>query len=468
MFSGRPPQFLTSLSEGHFRVRRFPTFIAAAFLLAAPLCADDGIAFAQTPAATPASVVQNDYDALFKQMFQNPSNLEISFKFAEQAAARGDYEAAIGALERMLFFNPNLPRVKLELGVLYFKLGSWDLARGYFQDAIKGGDVPDDVRSQVNAYLAEIARRQAPYEFSALLHAGARWQSNANVGPDSQIVRAIGQQALLGNQFARAPDWNWFQLAAMQYIHKINKRGDAFEVIFTGYASQQHKFTQFDLGLVELTGGPRVAIDQNSSFKFYAIGTGVMLAHHKYIESGGAGFSIRGPLGSYGLAEGYVEHRYRRFFDSDEFPTASEQTGNLLTAAINTDLKFGFLRLTTRVGYDRNNARKFFDYNSYDRWSVDVGVPIEFSVPGFDGNQRQVVVTPTAGYSETRYDDPNWIIDPFVTRQDRETRVGGVIDVQLYQNYGLRTTITHTWIVSNLPNYDTKNFTVAFGPTARF
>lgn len=451
-------------------MRHFPTFVVAAFLLAAPLCADDGRAFAQAPGpvATPASIVQNDYDALFKQMFQNPSNLEISFKFAEQAAARGDYEAAIGALERMLFFNPNLPRVKLELGVLYFKLASWDLARGYFQDAIKGGDVPDDVRAQVNAYLAEIARRQAPYEFSALLHTGARWQSNANVGPDSLIVRAIGQQALLGNQFGRAPDWNWFQLAAMQYIHKINKRGDAFEVIFTGYASQQHKFTQFDLGLVELTAGPRVAIDQNSSFKFYAIGTGVMLAHHKYIELSGAGFSIRGPLGSYGLAEGYVEHRYRRFFNSDEFPTASEQTGNLLTAAINTELKFGFLRLTTRVGYDRNNARRFFDYNSYDRWSVDVGVPIEFSVPGFDGNARQVVITPTAGYSETRYDDPNWIVDPFVTRQDRETRVGGVIDVQLYQNYGLRTTITHTWIISNLPNFDTKNFTVAFGPTARF
>lgn len=417
---------------------------------------------------TPAAVVQGDYDALFKQMFQNPSNLEISFKFAEQAAARGDYEAAIGALERMLFFNPNLPRVKLELGVLYFKLGSWDLARGYFQDAIKGADVPDDIRAQVNAYLAEIARRQAPYEFAAFLHAGARWQSNANVGPDSQIVRAIGQDAILGNQFARAPDWNWFQLAVMQYIHKINKRGDAFEVLFTGYSSQQQRFTQFDLSLAEVTAGPRVAITQDTSFKFYAIGTGVMLAHHKYIESWGAGFSIRGPLGSFGLAEGYVEHRYRRFFDSDEFPTASEQTGNLLTAAINTELRFGIVKLTTRVGYDRNNARKFFDFNSYDRWSVDAGLPIEFSVPGFDGTPRQVVVTPTAGYSETRYDDPNWIVDPFVVRQDRETRVGGIIDVQLYQNWGLRTTITHTWIISSLPNYDMKNFTVAFGPTARF
>jgi hypothetical protein len=443
----------------------------ATLLLAAPLSIEGGSASAQVPPAptmTAASVVQGDYEALFKQMFQNPSNLEISFKFAEQAAARGDYEAAIGALERMLFFNPNLPRVKLELGVLYFKLGSWDLARGYFQEAIKGPGVPDDIRAQVNAYLAEIARRQAPYEFSALLHGGARWQSNANVGPNDLNVLAIGQQATLGNQFAKAPDWNWFQLAAMQYIHKINKRGDAFELTLTGYASQQHKFTQFDLALAEATAGTRVAIDQSSSFKIYGIGTIAMLAHHKYIESTGAGFSIRGPLGSYGLAEGYVEHRYRRFFDSDEFPTASEQTGNLFTAAVNAELRFGWLRLTGRFAYDRNNARKFFDYNSYDRFSIDVGLPIEFSVPGLDGVRRQVIVTPTYGYSETRYDDPNWIIDPFLVRGDRETRAGGVIDVQLYQNWGLRTTVTHTWIMSNLPNFDMKNFTVAFGPTARF
>ena len=96
-----------------------------------------------SPAARPASaVVADDYDALFKATFKDPSNLDLSFRFAEQAVARGDYEAAIGALERMLFYNSNLPRVKLELGVLYFKLGSYDLAKGYFDDAIKGGDVP--------------------------------------------------------------------------------------------------------------------------------------------------------------------------------------------------------------------------------------------------------------------------------------------------------------------------------------
>ena len=434
--------------------------------LGASILATPVIAQVPPPVIIPAAA-QQGYEALFKQMYDNPGNLEVSFKFAEQAAAHGDYEAAIGALERMLFFNPNLPRVKLELGVLYFKLRSYDLARGYFQDAIKGGDVPDDIRAQVNAYLAEIARREAPYELTAFVQAGARWQSNANTGPDSTIVRAIGQDAILNNQFARAPDWNAFQLAAMQFNHKINKRGDAFELTLTGYASQQQRFRQFDLGLVEMMVGPRIAIDDTSSFKVYGIGNVVTLANARYFNTGGMGVSYRSTLGSFGLQETYVEHRRRTFYSSVDFPTAAEQTSQLTSVASNADLRLGFVRLTTRLGYDHNRAETVFNYNSYDRFSIDIGMPFEFSVP-VGASRRNVVITPTAGYSDTQFRMPNFIVDPTVTRHDRESRLGLILDTQIYENIGLRTHVTHTWIDSNLPNYTMKNLTVSVGPTARF
>ncbi|HEY5504159.1 MAG TPA: tetratricopeptide repeat protein, partial [Sedimentisphaerales bacterium] len=223
-----------------------------------------------------------DYEALFQQMYKAPSNLDVSFKFAEQAVARGDYEAAIGALERMLFFNPNLPRVKLELGVLYFKLGSFELARSYFQDAVKGADVPDEIRAQVRAYLAEIDRRLSRYEYGVFLQAGMRYQTNANVGPNSLMVRALGQDAILGNQYGKQPDWNSFETVSAYYAYKMNMRGDAIEVTFQGLNSNQLKLNQFDLGLVELTVGQRVAVGQNSSFKYYGIGDQVWLGGANY------------------------------------------------------------------------------------------------------------------------------------------------------------------------------------------
>lgn len=428
----------------------------------------DSAARAQQPATNPtvsASVVQVDYEALFQQMYKNPSNLDVSFKFAEQAVARGDYEAAIGALERMLFFNANLPRVKLELGVLYFKLGSFEIARGYLQDAIKGANVPDEIRAQVRAYLTEIDRRMSRYEYGAFFHGGVRYQTNANVGPNSLMVRALGQDAVLDNKFGKQPDWNSFQIVGANYLYKIGTRGDAFETTFLGINSRQFKLDQFNLGLVELLVGPRIAIGQNASFKLYGIGDQVWLGDANYFNAGGGGISARTTLSDYGLLEGYVEGRHRTFSNSTYYPTSSEQTGDLLSAAITSDLRFGSLHWTTRVGYDQNRA--VFDYNSYNRYSVDVAVPIEFSLALF-GAPHQFVVAPTAGYSWAKYAAPNLIVDPNVIRSDREQRYGTIFDAQLVDNIGVRTQIQYSKIQSSLPNYTTSNFSVSVGPTVRF
>ena len=72
-------------------------------------------------------------EQLFQQIMQQPANHDLTFEYVRVATARGDYEAAIGALERLLFYNPGLTQIKYELGSLYFRLGSFDMARRYFK-----------------------------------------------------------------------------------------------------------------------------------------------------------------------------------------------------------------------------------------------------------------------------------------------------------------------------------------------
>ena len=99
------------------RLRRFAgAWRGAALALALALVLAGERAAAQPSGFTPATpvVVDPDYEALFRQVLRDPSNLDLSFRFAEAATRRGDYEAAIGALERIVFYNPNLPRVRLE------------------------------------------------------------------------------------------------------------------------------------------------------------------------------------------------------------------------------------------------------------------------------------------------------------------------------------------------------------------
>src|ERR1700681_4876937 len=82
------------------------------------------IAFWLTVAAVMPAVAQNDANAdqtalqakkaaLFQQMLADPANLDVTFAYADAAAQLGDNEGAVAALERMLLFNPNLPRVDL-------------------------------------------------------------------------------------------------------------------------------------------------------------------------------------------------------------------------------------------------------------------------------------------------------------------------------------------------------------------
>ncbi len=79
--------------------------------------------------------LQAQKEALFQAMLRDPGNLDITFAYADVSAKLGDNEAAVSALERMLLFNPNLPRVQLEIGALYFRMGSYEIARTYFEKA---------------------------------------------------------------------------------------------------------------------------------------------------------------------------------------------------------------------------------------------------------------------------------------------------------------------------------------------
>src|SRR5271154_4996171 len=73
--------------------------------------------------------LKQQYDDAFDAMYRDPGNLGKTVEYARMAARIGDLEGAIGALEPLLMFNPELADIQLELGRLYFQLGSNEMAR---------------------------------------------------------------------------------------------------------------------------------------------------------------------------------------------------------------------------------------------------------------------------------------------------------------------------------------------------
>jgi hypothetical protein len=369
----------------------------------------------------------------------------------------------------VLFYNPNLPRVRLQLGQLYFKLGAYQMARSYFEQAAAGG-APADVQSQANQFIAEIDRRLSPHRWGFFGHTGLRHQTNASAGPNGLVIRASGLDVALNNQFARQPDWNWFGMFGAYYAYDPQwTNGMLLEAGVLGYYAKQFRLHQFDLGLIELQTGPRFPLPlAGVTWKPYVIAAATSLDSSLYYSGLGVGVSTRFFVGDFTRFEPYVEYRRRDFNSPAAFPTSFQQSGALLTAAVAGEgAIFGPVRWIGRAGFEKYEvSNSDFNFNAYERWYVEAGFPIAFPWPWF-GN-GDLIVTPLVGINGTGFGGINALVDPVVVRKDRGWQAGVLIDMPVYQNIGFRTQILHTETISNLPNFDMNNLSVIFGPTLRY
>lgn len=414
--------------------------------------------------------LQIEADQLFKIILANPANLDASFHYAELQAKLGDYEAAIGALERMLFYNRNLPRVRLELGVLYFRLGSYLTARTYFEGAAAGADTPEEVRRRVATFISEIERRTSTHQNAFFVQLGTRFQTNANAGPNNPTIRALGFDATLDSRFRRRSDWNAFGQLSYTHVYDFeNQRGDVWESNVTAYYAKQFTITRLDLGLLEVSTGPRLAIGEESglSFRPYVLGGDVLLGSQQYFATAGGGAGLRWRLESGLTIDPNFEYRDRFFANSNNYQNASLQTGDLKIASLGVGgpTTFENAAWQSRLSFTANDAR--YRPFSYSQFGVEASLPVEFEPP-FGLSARRWTFAPFAAYYRTDYRAADPLVDARTRRRDAEYRVGAALDTRLWGDVGAALTLQYQRTVSNLPNYSTSNFIVSFGPTARF
>jgi hypothetical protein len=445
--------------------------MAQAVGLCALLIFGTGCALAQTEPPISDADLRAAADVLFKRMLVKPDDLDATFRYSQIETKLGDYEAAIGALERMLFYNQNLPRVKLELGVLYFKLRSYEMARSYFDAAVASKDTPQDVRDEVATFISAIDRAVSVNQFAMFAQIGVRHQSNANAGPDSQVVQALGQNAVLSSQFQRTPDWNIFGITTLHHFYDFgDQRGDGWESDVVAYYAHQFKVTRVNLGLIEASTGPRLGLNDLTGVSIhpYVLGNVVTLGDADYFGTAGGGASLRLELPSAIILTPGAEFRDRRFDNSADYPNASGQTGDqwIGYALGSGPLPMPGLTWQTRLAVTHSTA-EYTPY-AYDDFSADLSLPYTFAAPTFARTGANWVIAPFVGYSHTPYKEPDPIVDPSITRLDRQWRVGATLDMIFYQNVGFAMQVQYLRTDSTVSNYRTNDLIVSGGPTIRF
>lgn len=451
-----------------------------AFLTVCGVAAGMGVASmaaAQTPAPQPVVAQADDkvalraeYDSLFQRILKNPADIDATLRFAEVATRLGQFEAAIGALERILFYNVQLPRVHLELGILYFRLGSYEIARDHLRSAISGQNVPDDVRRRVNEFLAEADRRLSRSQFAAEGRFGLRYQTNANVAPLGNTYRVFGTDLDLPSDAKRRPDWNFFVQGGAHHVYDLRtQNSDTVETNLTLYQGLQFKETRFDLGLVELDSGPRLALTTEglrTTIRPYVLANYVELAHRHYLATFGGGVSLAMYFSDAISGEFRLEHRVRDFNNSKRNPDVSIQSGDLTEPSWTMQYKpTENWSLLGRLGFGSNSAdQRFYSYNLYQ---IDISSTFNFDLPALNAPSK-ASFTPFFSYVVTNYRSPNPTFDPTVTRKDREWRVGASLDVPLSEHFGTFGLAQYSSVDSNLPNFKSRNLAISFGVTVKY
>jgi hypothetical protein len=409
----------------------------------------------------------DEQDRLYEQMVRQPTNYEITYAFVRVATERGDYEAAIGALERLLYYNPNLGEVKYELGTLYYKLRAHEMARRYYREALAAPNLSPATRARVEASLATAEHQAQQSRFQGFAQMGLRYQSNASFAPAGGNVRIGGQDFGLSPTQGKQSDGNWFGMAGFSHDYDV-AAGFTLETRGLGYLTQQFKLDELNVGIADGSFGARfplnIAFMPGASIKPYLAGGNTWVGGSQYMSSWGAGVSLNLPVTTKLTVEPIAEWRQVRFSLNPTISTYADgdwYTGGLLTSYTFND----WAKLDARGYYRRGESDQAFQ--NFDQYVAEAALTFRYAAP-VPWIVYTWAVTPFARMVRTEFDAANPTIDPAIVRRDTQWVAGVVFDTPINRTFGFATTVQYDWTDSNIATYRQENFSILSGPTVRF
>jgi len=370
-------------------------------------------------------------EELARRSRENPTDLDTLYELAAAAIAAQDLETAIGALERLLIFNPALPRVRLELGVLYFRLGSYDIARLQLERAIEGDDVPEAVREQVARYLDGIEERTARNVLSGEILLAGRYQTNPRTVSNPTNVQVGG--LLFETDEEKRADASLVALATMTHVRRFATQwDDALVTRVQLYAERFRELSSLSSTVAELESGPSLALDRfdlpPATVRPFLNAAYVALDDSYFTQWIGPGIELRAPVGERLQLRTRGRVRYQNYTETDDNPNGDR-------SGWRGDVGFGGTLLITPQDFldgfayvETVNANASF--RAYQEMGGSLVAGHRFAVTDLAPIQ---LVTVYAGGSaaRSRYRGADPVIEPDTRRRDWSygARAGAIVDL---------------------------------------
>ena len=282
-------------------------------------------------------------------------------------------DEAIGAFRTMLFNDPGLIRVRLELARAFFLKGEDDLSRQHFE-LVLAGDLPPPVVDNVNHFLNRIRARK---RWSFSLGAAIAPDSNVGGGSDERIIHIFGfpfrrDQEELTTSGVGVSVWGGaeYQVPVAERL-RLRAGGNV--------SRREYGGSQFDQLFLATHLGPLWLIDSDTAASVLLSGRqnwiGTVKDHHALGGRVEVGHRVSQAVTVQGRAS-WHGRRYRTRTALDGPVWDSSLTGTwVVTPTVRADVSAGYAR--ERPGRNRERNRS--------RWlglGVSVNLPLGFTVGG--------------------------------------------------------------------------------------
>jgi hypothetical protein len=178
----------------------------------------------------------------------------------------GDLEAAIGIFEQMLFYQEDLPRVRLELGVLYFRLNAYSSAQNYLE-SVFDFDPPAEVIEKVNLFLNEINKNTVKFQTRHVLGFGVKHATNANSGIGTDFIDVLGLRLIVNPDVKPSSDKSFVYRYSLQAIEDLkHPRGNKRNIFFAVTDERPINYDDFDLSSLVLSVGQDFYLEGNNKY----------------------------------------------------------------------------------------------------------------------------------------------------------------------------------------------------------
>ncbi|MBN9090435.1 MAG: tetratricopeptide repeat protein [Reyranella sp.] len=410
------------------------------------------------------------YRAAFEEMLRKPADPPTLLRYAELAVKAGNLEGAISALERLLLIDPDLPHVRLELGVLYYRLGSYEAARGYLESARDTGRGQPAVAEPAERYLAEIHARTRRFSLGGELLGGVRYSSNANSGPVGTI-QSFGSSVVPSPNISRQSDWGVVAAAALQGRYDLGRQDNgAFEADLSLYGARQFSVASANVALVDLFAGPRFSPFEGfaSSVSLKPFFTGRYVAVHDLTAywAWGAGVEASIPVAPGSTVDLTGFGRRREYVSNADAPTNNNSTGNegVVAAAYRLEVT---KQVTVTLAGNFTRYVAVVPSENYWEYGLSAALNVRFADPIWASSRLWRLVL-SADVAWANYDRPDPAVDPARVRSQNDYNFGLVLAVPVNDQFSIVAQGAYTRRDASIANYAYDAFTAMTGVSWRF